>query len=101
MSTMENVQLLFTFIGGLGMFLYGMNVMADGLQKSAGDKMKRLLQFLTNNRFCRRAGGPRRDGHHPELVGHHGDGRGFCQRGDYDPRAGGRRDHWEQTSEPR
>ncbi len=51
MSTMENVQLLFTFIGGLGMFLYGMNVMADGLQKSAGDKMKRLLQFLTNNRF--------------------------------------------------
>ena len=51
MSTMENVQLLFTFIGGLGMFLYGMNVMADGLQKSAGDKMKRLLQILTKNGF--------------------------------------------------
>ncbi len=51
MSTMDNVQMLFTFIGGLGMFLYGMNVMADGLQKSAGEKMKRLLQILTNNRF--------------------------------------------------
>lgn len=48
---MENLKLLFTFIGGLGMFLYGMHVMADGLQKSAGDKMKGLLRFLTNNRL--------------------------------------------------
>jgi phosphate:Na+ symporter len=48
---MDNIELLFKFIGGLGMFLYGMNVMADGLQKSAGNKMKQLLGFLTNNRF--------------------------------------------------
>lgn len=33
------------------MFLYGMNVMADGLQKTAGNKMRQLLGYLTNNRF--------------------------------------------------
>jgi phosphate:Na+ symporter len=33
------------------MFLYGMNTMADGLQRSAGNKMKTLLGYLTNNRF--------------------------------------------------
>ena len=48
---MEHIEMLFTFIGGLGMFLYGMNVMADGLQKSAGGKMKSLLGFLTKNRL--------------------------------------------------
>lgn len=48
---MQHVEMLFRFIGGLGMFLYGMNVMADGLQKSAGDKMKHLLEFLTRNRL--------------------------------------------------
>lgn len=47
----ESLGTLFKFIGGLGMFLYGMNVMADGLQKSAGNKMKRLLGYLTNNRI--------------------------------------------------
>lgn len=48
---LEDVSLLFQFVGGLGMFLYGMNIMADGLQKSAGDRMKQLLGYLTNNRF--------------------------------------------------
>lgn len=33
------------------MFLYGMNIMADGMQKSAGGKMKALLGYLTRNRF--------------------------------------------------
>lgn len=49
--TMESLGNLFTFVGGLGMFLYGMNIMADGLQKSAGNKMKQLLGYLTNNRL--------------------------------------------------
>ena len=48
---LENLGNLFTFIGGLGLFLYGMNLMADGLQKSAGSKMKQLLGYLTNNRL--------------------------------------------------
>ena len=41
----------FGFLGGLGMFLYGMNIMADGLQKATGGKMKRMLGYITNNRF--------------------------------------------------
>ncbi|PXV95991.1 phosphate:Na+ symporter [Lachnotalea glycerini] len=49
--SITDIGMLFSFIGGLGLFLYGMNVMADGLQKSAGNKMKQLLGFLTNNRF--------------------------------------------------
>ncbi|MDD6208052.1 MAG: Na/Pi cotransporter family protein [Clostridiales bacterium] len=49
--TVELLGTIFTFAGGLGMFIYGMNVMADGLQKAAGDKMKQLLGLLTNNRF--------------------------------------------------
>lgn len=48
---LSDVKLLFEFIGGLGMFLYGMNIMADGLQKAAGGKMKRMLGYITNNRF--------------------------------------------------
>lgn len=49
--TFDDFSMLFQFIGGLGMFLYGMQMMATGLQKSAGDKMKHLLGVLTNNRF--------------------------------------------------
>lgn len=49
--TIELLGTIFTFAGGLGMFIYGMNIMADGLQKAAGDKMKQLLGFLTNNRI--------------------------------------------------
>lgn len=48
METLENIV---QFLGGFGMFLYGMNVMADGLQKSVGDKMKNLLAFLTGRRI--------------------------------------------------
>ena len=47
----EALGVLFQFIGGLGMFLYGMNQMADGLQKSAGHRMQRLLEVLTSNRL--------------------------------------------------
>lgn len=47
----EYIKVIFTLVGGLGLFIYGMNIMADGLQKSAGNKMKKLLEILTNNRF--------------------------------------------------
>lgn len=50
MST-SDVSSLFGFLGGLGMFLYGMNIMADGMQKTAGSKMNQFLGMLTNNRF--------------------------------------------------
>ena len=48
--SISDVSNLFTFAGGLGMFLYGMNIMADGMQKTAGGKMKQFLGMLTNNR---------------------------------------------------
>ena len=35
--------------GGLALFLYGMNSMSDALQKAAGEKMKKILEFLTKN----------------------------------------------------
>ena len=41
----------FGFLGGLGMFLYGMSIMADGMQKTAGSKMSSFLGMLTNNRL--------------------------------------------------
>lgn len=50
-STTDIIFMIFIFIGGFGMFLYGMHIMAEGLQKSAGNKMKKLLSMLTNNRF--------------------------------------------------
>lgn len=50
MNTLTHVGNLFAFIGGLGMFLYGMDIMASGLQKAAGNKMRDLLGYLTNNR---------------------------------------------------
>lgn len=40
-----------SLIAGLGMFLYGMNVMGDGLQKAAGDKLKKIIEMLTTNRI--------------------------------------------------
>ena len=36
-------------MGGLGLFLYGMSLMGDGLQKSAGSKLKRIIELLTSN----------------------------------------------------
>lgn len=45
----ENVKIIFGLVGGLAMFLYGMNSMSDALQKAAGEKMKRILSFLTKN----------------------------------------------------
>ena len=45
----EHVTILFGLAGGLALFLYGMNSMSDALQKAAGEKMKKVLGFLTKN----------------------------------------------------
>lgn len=42
---------LFTLLGALGMFLYGMNLMSAGLQKVAGSKMRSFLTAMTSNPF--------------------------------------------------
>ena len=45
------MYILFGLAGGLGMFLFGMNLGSDGLQKIAGKKMKVFLSKITNNKF--------------------------------------------------
>ena len=42
---------LFTLLGALGMFLYGMNLMSSGLQKAAGDRLRGFLSAMTSNPF--------------------------------------------------
>ena len=42
---------IFTLLGALGMFLYGMNLMSSGLQKAAGDKLRGFLSAMTSNPF--------------------------------------------------
>ena len=42
---------LFLFAGGLGMFIYGMQIMSHGLENAAGNRMKKLLEVLTKNKF--------------------------------------------------
>ena len=48
--SITDLGMIFQFIGGLGMFLYGMGAMADGLQKFAGNRLQKLLGILTTNR---------------------------------------------------
>lgn len=42
---------IFTLLGALGMFLYGMNLMSSGLQKAAGEKLRGFLSAMTSNPF--------------------------------------------------
>ncbi len=44
-------EITFGLIGGLGLFLYGMKIMGEGMQKAAGDRMRRILEVLTGNVF--------------------------------------------------
>ena len=48
---MAIVSLLLNMTGGLCMFLFGMKIMSDGLQKSAGERMRKTVNFMTGNRF--------------------------------------------------
>ena len=45
----EMVQMIITLFGGLALFIFGMNFMSEGLQRSAGDKMRNILAMLTRN----------------------------------------------------
>ncbi len=47
---MDYLTLVTGLCGGLGLFLYGMHIMATGLQKAAGGKLKKILEMLTKNR---------------------------------------------------
>lgn len=47
---MDWTEIIFNSIGGLGMFLMGMKIMSEGMQKAAGDRLRKTLNFLTSNR---------------------------------------------------
>ncbi|MHC4497257.1 MAG: hypothetical protein ACYSYM_15690 [Planctomycetota bacterium] len=42
-------DMIFGTVGGLGLFLFGMGLMSDGLKKVAGQKLKSLLEVLTQS----------------------------------------------------
>lgn len=48
---MDYAGIIIPFAGGLGMFIYGMQIMASGLENAAGKRMKSLLEALTRNKF--------------------------------------------------
>ena len=43
---------IFTIIGSLGLFLYGMKIMSEGIQKAAGDRLQKIMNLMTANRFA-------------------------------------------------
>lgn len=45
-----SVMNILSLMGGLGMFLFGMKIMGDGLEKAAGNRLKKLLGIVTHNR---------------------------------------------------
>ena len=48
---MNYLNIIIPFAGGLGMFIYGMQIMAQGLENAAGNRMKSLLEVLTKNKL--------------------------------------------------
>lgn len=45
------IETLLSLAGGLGLFLYGMKMMSDSIEKAAGAKLRGILEFFTKNRF--------------------------------------------------
>lgn len=48
---MDKFSIFAGLFGGLGLFLYGMKIMGDGLENAAGDKLKSVLEKLTSNKY--------------------------------------------------
>ncbi len=45
------IKMIFAVVGGLGIFLLGMKNMSEGMQAVAGDRIRKLINAVTNNRF--------------------------------------------------
>lgn len=45
----SNLMIIITLLGGLGLFLYGMKLMGDGLENAAGDSLKKILEKVTSS----------------------------------------------------
>lgn len=46
-----SITIIFALLGGLGLFLFGMQLMSEGLEKAAGARLRGILEFFTKNRF--------------------------------------------------
>lgn len=46
-----DLSALLSMAGGLGLFLFGMQLMSEGIEKAAGARLRSILEFFTNNRF--------------------------------------------------
>ena len=51
MNVNLDISILLGLLGGLALFLYGMQMMSAGLEAAAGNRMKGILERLTSNRF--------------------------------------------------
>ena len=79
----STVQIAFGLLGGLALFLFGMNLMSECLQKAAGEKMKAILALLTKNPILGVLAGAFTE---QQCDNSYGDR--FCQCGTYESSAG-------------
>lgn len=48
---METFTIIYTLLGGLGLFFYGMKFISEGMQALSGDVIRKMINSLTTNRF--------------------------------------------------
>ena len=89
----ETAKIIFGLVGGLAMFLFGMNSMSDALQKAAGEKMKKVLSFLTKNPLMGALAGALVTA---VLQSSSATTVMVCKRGTYEPAAGDIRYLWRE-----
>ena len=87
-TTMKYTSIIIPFVGGLGMFIYGMQIMAQGLENAAGNRMKSLLEALTKNKFFGVLLGSVHYRSDPELICDDRHGSRFCKCRYHEPSAG-------------
>ena len=76
-------DMIFGTVGGLGLFLFGMGLMSDGLKKVAGQKLKSLLESLTKHRIIAVIVGAL-----TVKLGYDGDDGRICKRGSFNFKTG-------------
>lgn len=84
---------ILTLIGGLALFLYGMNAMGDGLAKVSGGKLEKILENLTSNPIKAVLFGSRSNSSDPVIFSYDCYGSRFCKFRDHEIITGSRSDH--------
>ena len=89
-------EIILGLMGGLGLFLYGMRLMSDSLEKAAGAKMRSILEFFTKTPLRGILVGTFFHRNYPVLKCSHGYGSELRQLGAYEPVSGCGRDYGSQ-----